>query len=398
MEKTILIVIQNVIQYYSLRPLLLRLISRSDWHVDIITFGKEYAKEGFDKIADEVRKTAAIDKISISDTPSRPEYKICLSPYQDMAKVKYKYLLGYCYGAATTKPTSTLRPEFKMKFHGMFLHDIYGADLFSVYAKTYIVPYLYLKNTPTHSTQSKKPVLLYLPTYNEPDTIDVAKALIPLKSKYYIITKGHHGTQHLTNEQSKQEILREIPDEYYGSDQYIQPLLDRADVVLSDNSGAVMDALYVGVPVCIACKDINRKIADIDTLQYTLVEDGIIPYTKNIASSSIEKVIESALKNNTRKKQLEASDQLFPLKHGGVTKWIGILEDYMNDTVSQNYCKLHDYYTSTNEKNLVENIALKSQIEKIKKELLEKDRQLDFYRSSRIHKTAEYIRSFFAHK
>lgn len=378
--KSIAIIVQNIIQWYSMKPLAVLLSQKKDFQLDILVFDPITTESGYHKIANSLSNTIKKDGFKVSASPKKEGYTVCLSPYSDMITFPAKYRLGYCYGAATTKPALTLQPESKKNFHGIFIHDTYGAELFSVYARTYIVPYLYLKQ-PKHKKTSNKPVLLYLPTYGDSSTLEVAKNLAKLKDEYYIITKGHHGTEFLNTEQAKKDILMQIADEYYGSDQYILPLLEKADLILSDNSGAVMDALYTKTPVAIATSTILSGPNHIKSLQQELIDNKVIPFTNNLTKKELNRVITKALELKQQQLQASISDKLFPNKNGGAEAWFKIINKYLNDKIDQNYCKLHDYYVNYTNNLLQDHFRL----EQIEKELIETKEQLSLYEQSRAH-------------
>ncbi len=398
-QHNIAIIIQNIIQWYSIRPLAKLLEKQADIKLDILIFDPPSNDADYSSIALHVEKIIHAEGFITSRKPRHAEYKICLAPYSDMITFKAQYRLGYCYGAATTKPHLTSLPEFKIGFHGFFLHDTYDAELFSVYGKTYIVPDLYLRSI-NHKKASNKPVVLFLPTYHEPSTINTAKTLSKLKDKYYIIVKSHHGTDSLNEEKTKKDLLLEIANEYYDSDQYIMPLLDKADVVLSDNSGAVMDALYSKVPVSITTPTLCEGLNGIPSLQTELIAANIIPYSKTQTTSHIDKILKQALSASYIKRQTNTSDQLFPSKTGGAQTWYNIIKKYLNDDIDQNYCKLHDYYSSF-VKNLIEQqrvlqnerANLMDSIKTLNSDISTLKAQLDIYQCSRAHRILENILS-----
>lgn len=385
--KRIAIVIQNVIQWYAVRPLVELLMSKK-LPTDILIFDPINNPNDYHEIANATKSVIKRDGFKITNWPTEKEYTIGLAPYSDMINFKCKYRLGYCYGAVTTKPALTLQPEHKMNFHGMFVHDTYTAELFSVYGRTNIVPYLYLKPV-KHQKNNQKPVVLYLPTYNEPSVPATANALLELKNNYYIITKGHHGTDHLNEEGNKKNILKEIADENYDSNQYIMPLFEKADIVISDNSGATMDALYANIPVIMSVQSISPSINNIKPIQQTLIEQKVIPHVSDINATNLKAAIEFALTKKMQRVQRDASDKLFPVKNGGALDWYKIIENYLNDVTDQNYCKLHDYYIEKWQNLKEQNL----QVEAIKKQLYETRIQLEHYEKSRAHRIVDKILS-----
>lgn len=399
-----LVVLQNIIQYKALKPLLLHVKNRKLWKFDIFIYGlDEKDTSGFSNISKELKLVLledGFDSMIKTKLSKQDNYKVCMTPYAGMVNVNCTYLISFYYGSASSKPF-TFAPESKMMFHGAFLHSTYDADLLSVYSKTYIVPNLRLRNkkSPRKQHKSEKKVLLYLPTYGEINNIhNIHKSLVKLKSKYYIITKGHHGTEHLKSEINKKQMLLDLSDEYYTPEKDINELFKMSDVVLSDNSGAIFDALYTGVPVCIAAKNINNKFGNLDTLQSKLVTKGIIPYSDKTDVQSIGRLLVKTLQRTTLKKQAELAREIFTNRDSGLKDWIKILSEYMKDEVSQDYVSLHNIYTDqwTETRRQLEGCRKELNLAKANLEgseiLLNKTREeFSTYRKAKLHRFADKI-------
>lgn len=397
----ILIVFQNIIQYEALKPLILYIKEKNLWSFDIFIYGlNKDDMSGFCNISEELKKKLIKDgfgPVIKEKTSERQKYKICISPYFGMTNIKYDYLIGYYYGSASSKPF-TFSPESKSMFHGVFLHSTYDAEILSVYSKTYIVPNLRLKIRKRKSHSSKK-TLLYLPTYGDINSIkELYRSLKKLKSEYYIITKGHHGTEHLKSEIDKKKLLVELSDEYYAPDKNINELFGVADLVLSDNSGAIFDAMYIGVPVCVAAKNINNKFGDIDTLQYKLASNGILPYSNKTDFLSIKELLLETEKSKVLQKQADLAKKIFTNRGGGVEDWVKVLSKYMNDEVNKDYINLHNMcnerFIST-EKQLYD---CRKEIELIKNDLVTNEsllkltqKDLSFYHQAKLHRYVDKI-------
>lgn len=94
---------------------------------------------------------------------------------------------------------------------------------------------------------AKKPTLLYAPTFGELSSIPHwVEQLERLQRDYNVIIKLHHGTQH-RGEEAKQlsQARRHLKKQVIRHDLSL-PLLQRADYVLSDNSGFIFDAIHAG--------------------------------------------------------------------------------------------------------------------------------------------------------
>lgn len=90
---------------------------------------------------------------------------------------------------------------------------------------------------------------MYLPTYGVLSSIEkLVKPLAELKDQYQIITKVHHGTSFL--EPDRMELLKILPD-VRNHRESLSKLLEEADLVISDGSGAIFDAIATKTPVLI---------------------------------------------------------------------------------------------------------------------------------------------------
>lgn len=100
---------------------------------------------------------------------------------------------------------------------------------------------------PEHVTRGKK-VLLYLPTHGDLCSIDaLVFELKKLARKYAVIAKLHYYTTYI--EPARKELLRDSYITLLGDETDLLPLLQRADLVISDNSSAIFDALLADKPV-----------------------------------------------------------------------------------------------------------------------------------------------------
>lgn len=385
------VIIQNVLQYYSLRPFLRLVEEKNFWKNDIYIVDPQDTKTGFSEIMEELKSAVIKDGFRIADEKNKAKkYKVCLSPYQDMVDIQYDYLISYYYGSLCSKPF-TFGPEFKSKFHGFLLHSNYDAEILSAYGKTYIVPRLPLCEIKPKKHSGKKR-LLYLPTYGKESEIEtVAKILPKIKDEYEILIKSHHGTAHLKNEVGRKTDLEKIADYYYEPTKSTQELFEEADVVLSDNSGAIFDALYVKKPVCILSGNINNDFIGISPLQKTLVEKGVIPYSNKATATELRRILQESLSTKIIKIQAQESDCLFPNKNTGAAEWVKVLKEYMNDNIDTDYIKLHDYLLTERATLEKELSAAKQEEERLSNIINDLTLQLNDYKNGKLYKMAKKI-------
>lgn len=341
-NKYIAVTIQNYVQFYSIKNALDILI-KDGVNVDFyVPFAKDDwgLKEMFDEIYDFLKKSG----YNVRRNPIKRKYKILLEPYpmEYYFSFNYEYRIKYNYGLNSPKPSLTYRDVDNFCYDAILSYSTYEAEELRTYTKTYVVGKPNYYNFKKKINKSSKKTLLYLPTYGESNSInDIADELFKLKDKYTIITKLHHGTNYFNYESQKRDKLNDLFSECYDSKYPLENLLSRADVVLSDNSGSIFDAIYANVPVAIFSRSIEYfKYEDLEPYQYTLIQDGIIPYTNS--PDKLSDIIEEALSKNIKNKQNELHEKLFNLSYNdGLKEFITILNLYLNDEVNMDAIKLH---------------------------------------------------------
>lgn len=344
----IAIVIQSEVQYYSIKPLIERM-RKKEYLFDIIVNTLKTDNTGFKEISSSTYKLL-IDAGYKVKTTEEAEcfYKIILTPYSDIFQADYKYLIRYQYSPISAKPNPVYLPDSQKKFHAILCQSTYETDILSVYAKTYFVSNLKFINYRNKTNKSLKKTVLYLPTYGDVSSIDQLQgALEIVKSKYRLVVKIHHGTNHLYEEEYRKKVLQELADDYFEADTPLADLLATADVVLSDNSGSIFEALYSKTPVAIYAKDLNeRRVEGLDTLQYKLVKEGVVPHTDS--HGRILDTIDRALSRSVIRKQRIKRKALFPTIRRPLDSWLGVIDMYAGDKINQDYVDLHNVYTGKN--------------------------------------------------
>ncbi|WP_368543895.1 CDP-glycerol glycerophosphotransferase family protein [Enterobacter soli] len=101
------------------------------------------------------------------------------------------------------------------------------------------------RELPSHiALDPEKPTLLYAPTYGELSSLPHwAEKLGRLSNEYNIICKLHHGTLYRKEEQPGLKAARRHLKNIVTDNASTFALLDRADYVISDNSGFIFDAI-----------------------------------------------------------------------------------------------------------------------------------------------------------
>lgn len=267
--------------------------------------------------------------------------------------IKYKYVLRYTYSLLTAKPNPVYLPDSQRRYHGILTQNIFEYETLKVYANTYFVPNLKYIGWKKEKTSGK--AVLFLPTWNaaalgEIGNINVGEDIIPAlkelkENGYHVIVKAHPITLSDPATRHYEENIKKIADEYFDANTGIQDVLAKADLVISDNSGAIYEALYSHIPVVVYGDRTNvRHLGSIDTAHYRWIKQGVIenPNSPEELLSAIEK----GLKKDYLKKQQEIADKTFKrvYDNSAVDAWMEVIDKYLRDEVSQDYIELHNYY------------------------------------------------------
>lgn len=345
-DKDLAIVVQSEAQYYAIEPLLVALKENKKYTYDIFVNPLSWDSSGHQDIA---KATVRLLKakgfgVTFSKT-SQYSYKVILAAYADLIDVRYKYIIQYLYAVISAKPDPVYRPEFMRYFHGVLCHSTYEQDLLSVYAQTYLVSSLkYDRGSEYNRHEQTDKTILFLASYDS-DISDTLQMLKRAKSRgFKIAIKLHHGTQYLYSERAKRDDVRRVADKIFNSSASLKDLFATATVVVCGNTGAIFEAMYAGVPVLLAGDDFNQhKIGNLDTLQYKLLEEGILHSIKN-ESKDIDLLEDKALQEMAKKQHIY-SDSIFKADTG-IDGWYEVIDSYLEDRTNQDYVALHDYYIS----------------------------------------------------
>lgn len=343
-NNNVAVVCDDLTEFFVIQPIIDRLIKQKI-PVDIII---PY-DSGYNGLAEHtIKKIKEYGYSPINDSPKNKTYKVLLTPYPSLEVVKrtdFIYQIQFPYGVASSKPTPTFLPPTRLDYNAILSFNTHEKDLLEAYgAKCYPVPYWRYHNIKRKSKTNKKPTLLILPTFGE-DTSCVKQlteeSIQALRQNFYIITKSHHAIHFGLDGDEPIQKLKEIADESYDSDTPIDELMEKADIVLSDNSGAIFETICAEVPVALFSKDPNsRHLKNIDTYQYQLIQEGILPHTDNA-----EKILPLLLNIKPYyKKQLQLKKQIFPETTGDPYKpTLDIILQYLAKDESTDYRKtLHD--------------------------------------------------------
>ncbi|MBR0302591.1 MAG: CDP-glycerol glycerophosphotransferase family protein [Clostridia bacterium] len=342
--KNIAVLVQNLVQFYSIKNGVDALIG-AGYKVDIYVPTVEDT-DGFKNILnDTFDALCKMGYAPLRDPSCAGHCKILLEPYPigAFSEIPHDYRLKYKYALLSAKPEPSFHTDKNIIYDAELLFSPYEAKFLSAFTKVELIGNLkYASFEKPERPATDKKILLYLPTYGDISSIDpIADTLAGLKDEYYIITKLHHGTSFLISESDRIGKVVAVSDEHYDHRTELASLLSIADVVLSDNSGAIFESLFAGVPLAVCSEDLDRRrIGGLDTTQYKLAKEGIIPHTTD--ASCIADVLRAALSDEVASRQREIRHTLFHLPDDPVAEFVKVIEKYLNDEADRDFKAIHD--------------------------------------------------------
>lgn len=343
-NSNIAIVFDDLTEFFVMRPAIDEL-NKQNLKVDIIV----PFDSGYNGLAEHTIQTIKEAGYSpLKDAPKNKTYQILLTPYPNLEvikRTKFHYHLRYPYGAATSKPNPVFLPNWKIDYDAIISFNTNETSFLEAYgAKCYTVPYWIYSHSHKKNHNTQKPILLFLPTFGS----DISciqhltmSAINNIKKHYTIIAKAHHATQYHIDNQSDYKKMQSFADIFYDSNTPIATLFEKADLTLSDNSGAIFESIITNTPVALFAKDLNKRhLNGINTLQQDIVNQGIIPHTDQ--PKKILPMLQSI--NTYIPKQKQLKKELFLSANGNPYEpFIDIIKKYLSMNLSQDYRKvLHD--------------------------------------------------------
>jgi tetratricopeptide (TPR) repeat protein len=150
----------------------------------------------------------------------------------------------------------------------------------------------------TISLDRSRPAFLYLPTWGEFSSVDLfMNSVMELSSAHNVLIKVHHKTD--THEARRKEAVASRAIYSFGAMDDLLPLLDVADVVLSDYSGAIFDAIYVRKPIVLLQSDpasvIGRKFG-FESIEYSRRDEiGPVVSSPNDLADTLASVVSGSI-------------------------------------------------------------------------------------------------------
>jgi pyruvyltransferase len=315
---------------------------------------------------------------------SSRKYRILLSPYiyewqhneiDTQFKIMYPYASYYF-----NKPSWTIKQFIEQDYmaDALLSHAVGTQHVTDIFTKTYIVPSLKLMNFKREKKRINKPVLFFAPSYNDMDFLqNILVSIDTLKKKYHIIMRAHNKAVYNKQYSSYTNSLLSMADEVYEAEHYrlIEPL-NVSDIVITDNSGVLHDAIYCGIPVAIFSNDINEySYRDINTSQAELVARGEVLWTNDAAA--LGGIIKRTLQELQESQRLMRV-RLFPdADHPNpIMAWMDVLKVYLNNSLPYEYSLGKKYWVESIQENKRHLQAASESINNLESIINERDKQL----------------------
>lgn len=358
--KDILFYIENEVQFSSLEPLLTYLRDNTSISFDIVvpdatSQGAVGSKKMYDACAGLVSSrgfelTRSIDDVVLPESIVDTRYKVMMAAYifhWQRQNVRAKYFIMFPYASYyLNKPNWTIPRFMELDYmaDALLSHAIGTKDITDIYTKTYIVPSLKLMNFRKKTAKREKPVLFFAPTYNEIEfAVRFLESIEDIKKAYKVAMRGHPKEHREGN--SPIEHLYGCADEVYDPQEYsLVEAMEKSDLVVSDNSATIFDAIYCGMPVAIFSRDPNSlRYNEINTAQSELIKDGNILWTDE--PDKIVDIANQTLRPDMIKRQDAMRKELFPLKKADpVKEWMSVINLYLNDKIPYGYHLAKQYW------------------------------------------------------
>lgn len=351
-DKNILFYIETIVQLDSIRPLLNYLRESKKYSFDILVPKSSSKETSHDKVVfNETAKKLTdesfdvlrtIDGPVVSKKIQKTHYNILftayVSPWQyENLSVNYRIMFPYA-SYYFNKPHWTVKQFIEQDFlaDALLSHAEGTRSVTDIFTKTYIVPFLKLMDFKKKKSIGKKPVVFFAPTHNEAEFANkLLETIDDLKKDYRVVMRGHHKqSQEATGKDIFHDLYSKVDKVYEVGSTLLIDALQEADLVLSDNSGVIYDAIYCGIPVALFSCGVNAfHLNDINTEQYKLVESGDVLWTNN--PKKITDIVKKTLSKKILSRQEILSRKMFPQsRKNPIQQWVNVLDEYLNRPIT----------------------------------------------------------------
>lgn len=386
-SKDVLFFVETESQYESIKPLLVHVKEKSSISFDIAVPSSHQTptEEIFDSTAsvlanDGFKVVRGADEVILPKDVINTHYKVLLSAYMydwhyDNLSITYRIMFPYA-SYYFNKPNWTLSRFISNDYmaDALISHATGTKQVTDIFTKTYVLPSLKLMSFKKNVNKSKKPVILFAPTYNETDVSSSFIDAIDLIKKKYALSVRIHRRDSSKDSKGLNELY-EKADKIYNTEKHsLVSNLEEVDLVISDNSAVLFDAISCGIQVAVFCRDPNLfKYREINTMQYELIKSRDILWAKE--PEKIPQLIDKSLRTDMIIKQKKMKDRLFEYETGNpLEAWLEVLMYYINGGTSQDYILAKRYWVESIHGKM-ETVPL-SDFKALEKRLEESNRQV----------------------
>ncbi len=208
-----------------------------------------------------------VDKDGMGKIDNKFDLIVCQTPFRQIFQIEKAPIVMMQYGYA--KEPHNYAPWRSLADVNL-VYGRYAANKISYYSPVEItgnpnydlLQNKFIKAQIVNKYQSlldnKRKTVLYAPTWGDLSSLDdYLESVAQLSSMYNVIIKVHHNT-HLLDTSMWERIKQLSNITLLGADDILLEAILVADVVISDYSGAIFDAMYFSKPVVL----LNSKISN----------------------------------------------------------------------------------------------------------------------------------------
>jgi len=381
MNRSIAFVIHNLVLYETIKPLIEE-CEKERIVCDI--YVPQIDEEDWGNMSLDTYHYLKNNGIKVTLTNSVPDkaYKIAFYPYLPYyLEVKSDYKFRYQYGMA--KPNWNL-DSWSRNFDFVFCNGLYDSSVLAAYTQTEIVGMIKYANFKRKKHNTVKYNLLYLPTYGNESSIElVMNHIEELSDTFNMKVKLHHGTSFLEHDRVSL-VKSHVPDVLDHKASLVN-LIKEADVILSDGSGAIFDALFTDTPIVIFQHPQTESFEGILPLEEQIVQQNIVPFASdhgNIKETLLNAISDEQLIQQRRKFTLE----MFPIKgRETIDKCMDVINRFLKDDVDRAYRAGHTRLTNEFNELHAHRQAQKQEIEQKQQQIVFHEDQVKTLIETREH-------------
>ena len=199
------------------------------------------------------------------------------------------------------------------------------------------------RNKYNHLLDKNKKTILYMPTWGALSSMDLfLEEIVKLSSVYNLFIKVHHNTDFLEKSRIKKINLNSIY--LFGANDDSLSILSVVDIVITDYSGAIFDAIFCKKPLLLL--DLDEKFilkqTKMDEYSYEFkYRDKLGRRIQNADEININiKYIEDNYKNEVARLD-SIRDLLFIMDDNATSRAIKALNSLMNNEIYKNQFQLY---------------------------------------------------------